>query len=128
MATQPLTIKSLKQVLRQELKGFGEILRKEWRSELRDAFEHYEKRAINRENALKEEMFMGFGDIIATINDHMDERFGEVDQKFEKMQEKMDERFDDVNHQLTHLNDNIPSIKLAVANHEKRISALENSA
>lgn len=49
------------------------------RDELNDRFEHYEKRTIAREEQQHQEIMSGFAETIASVNDHIDERFDRLE-------------------------------------------------
>lgn len=98
----PLTREDLREELTARFDNFRETLR----YELNDRFDHFE----NRQDAQHKEIINSFSEIIATVNDHMDERFVEVNERFEGM----DKRFDILEKKIDDKTDQIGAVKKIV--------------
>jgi len=83
--SDPLTI--------EEFRRFSSTFEETLKRNLNDRFDHYEKRAVQRESSTHSEIMGGFAEVISTVNDHMDERFKDVDAQSKDMEKKMDESF-----------------------------------
>ena len=68
----------------------SDTLRAMLREELNDRFEHYEKRQEHRH----QEIMHGFGQVVETLSDHVDERFNRLERllTLERRVELIDQR------------------------------------
>ncbi len=80
-ATETRILQTTRQDLHDALATQTDVIK----HELNDRFDHWEKRAVIREEKAHREMQEGFGEIVETINSHMDLRFQEVDHQFQEV-------------------------------------------
>ena len=85
---EPLTI--------EEFRRFSSTFEEALKRSLNDRFEHYEKRAVQRELSTHSEIMGGFAEVISTVNDHMDERFDIIERRLDALavQQELRREFD----------------------------------
>ena len=85
---EPLTI--------EEFRRFSSTFEETLKRNLNDRFEHYEKRAVQRESSTHREIMGGFAEVISTVNDHMDERFDIIERRLDALavQQELRREFD----------------------------------
>ena len=85
---EPLTI--------EEFRRFSSTFEETLKRNLNDRFEHYEKRAVQRESSTHREIMGGFAEVISTVNDHMDERFDIIERRLDALaaQQELRKEFD----------------------------------
>lgn len=80
-ATETRILQTTRQDLHDALATQTDVIK----HELNDRFDHWEKRAVIREEKTHKEMTEGFGEIIENINNHADERFKEMSNRFDRV-------------------------------------------
>lgn len=113
---EPLTIEEF----RRFSSTFEEILKRN----LNDRFDHYEKRAISRESGDHSEIMESFGEVISTVNDHIDERFKNVGEQFKNVDthfKSIDEQFKNVGEQFKGVSEQFKNVSVQFKSIEQKM-------